>query len=121
MSNLANHFFFLFPSLRSLLQKLPDKGKKIHEFVEKVTKLIEQKSAGPAFRSRIELSSKDCMNMEQSSISSGTEFSTTVDDISTDSLESKQPKTFDQSSYSSVTKSAPDITNSLSDHFQVIL
>ena len=61
------------------------------------------------------------MNMEQSSISSGTEFSTTVDDISTDSLESKQPKTFDQSSYSSVTKSAPDITNSLSDHFQVIL
>ncbi|GFO50261.1 DNA-directed RNA polymerase ii subunit grinl1a-like [Plakobranchus ocellatus] len=36
---------------RSLLQKLPDKGKKVHEFVQKVKELIEKKSLESALES----------------------------------------------------------------------
>ncbi|KAK3775581.1 hypothetical protein RRG08_000397 [Elysia crispata] len=97
---------------RSLLQKLPDKGRKAHEFVQKVKELIEKKSQ--EYGSNMQVCGTSATNVDQPSTSSVSERMTGLNIVASDRAEAKQ-KERDTHSINLL-----DTAGLLSDHFQNI-
>ncbi|RUS80936.1 hypothetical protein EGW08_011317 [Elysia chlorotica] len=103
---------------RSLLQKLPDKGKKAYEFVQKVKELIEKKSQDCG--SNTEIRSSVATRVGQDSIRDVVESVAGVYTHALDTTKARENKPGTHPIDSSMAKATPDTTDSLSDHFQNI-